>query len=83
LPLQFAEGTTRKTLNLDGSETFDITGLEGDVRPGMEVTLTIHRSEGGSEQVPLLCRIDTLDEMDYYRSGGILQFVLNNLSGAA
>jgi aconitate hydratase len=83
LPLQFADGTSRKTLNLDGSETFDITGLDGEVRPGMEVTLTIHRSGGGSEQTPLLCRIDTVDEMDYYRSGGILQFVLNNLSGAA
>jgi aconitate hydratase len=70
-------------LNLDGSEVFDITGLDGDVRPGMTVTLTIHRANGGSEQAPLLCRIDTLDEMDYYRSGGILQFVLNKLSEAA
>jgi aconitate hydratase len=83
LPLQFAEGTSRKTLNLDGSEIFDITGLDGDVRPGMTVTLTVHRTDGSSEQVPLLCRIDTLDEMDYYRSGGILQFVLNKLSDAA
>jgi aconitate hydratase len=83
LPLQFAEGISRKTLNLDGSEIFDITGLDGDVRPGMSVTLTVHRANGGSEQVPLLCRIDTLDEMDYYRSGGILQFVLNKLSEAA
>ncbi len=82
LPLQFAEGTTRKTLHLDGSETFDITGLDGEVRPGMDVTLTIHRADGRSEQIRLLCRIDTLDEMDYYRSGGILQFVLNNLSAA-
>jgi aconitate hydratase len=83
LPLQFAEGTSRKTLNLDGSEIFDITGLDGDVRPGMTVTLTVHRTDGSSEQVPLLCRIDTLDEMDYYRSGGILQFVLNKLSETA
>ncbi len=83
LPLQFPEGTTRKTLDLDGSETFDITGLEDEVRPGMNVTLTIHRPNGSMEQISLICRIDTLDEMDYYRSGGILQFVLNNLSGAA
>jgi aconitate hydratase len=83
LPLQFEEGTSRVTLNLDGSEVFDITGLDGDVRPGMTVTLTIHRANGSSEQAPLLCRIDTLDEMDYYRSGGILQFVLNKLSEAA
>ena len=59
----------------------DITGLDADVRPWMTVPLTVHRSDGGSEQAPLLCRIDTLDEMDYYRSGGILQFVLNKLSG--
>ncbi len=83
LPLQFAEGITRKSLRLDGSETFDISGLDSDVRPGMEVTLTIRRADGRSERTSLLCRIDTLDEMDYYRSGGILQFVLNNLSAAS
>ncbi|MBK8907862.1 MAG: aconitate hydratase AcnA [Rhodospirillales bacterium] len=80
LPLQFKNGATRKTLKLDGSETFDITGIEGDVRPSMDVTLTIHRSGGESETAPVLCRIDTLEEVDYYRSGGILQYVLNNLS---
>ena len=83
LPLQFKEGTNRKTLNLDGSETFDITGLGGEITPGMELTLTIHRADGSAEQVPLLCRIDTVDEVEYFRSGGILQYVLNNLAGAA
>jgi aconitate hydratase len=83
LPLQFKEGTNRKTLKLDGSETFDITGLNGDVTPGMELTLTVHRADGSAEQVPLLCRIDTVDEVEYFRSGGILQYVLNNLAGAA
>ncbi|TVR98240.1 MAG: aconitate hydratase AcnA [Rhodospirillales bacterium] len=83
LPLQFQEGTTRKTLGLDGSETFDVTGLDGEVKPGMEVMLTVHRASGDQDQVPLLCRIDTLDELDYYRSGGILQYVLNRLATAA
>ncbi|TVR84347.1 MAG: aconitate hydratase AcnA [Rhodospirillales bacterium] len=82
LPLQFQEGTTRKTLGLDGSETFDVTGLDGEVKPGMEVTLTIHRADGSDQEVPLLCRIDTVDELDYYRSGGILQYVLNRLGQA-
>jgi aconitate hydratase len=83
LPLQFKEGTNRETLKLDGSETLDITGLDGDVTPGMALTLTIHRADGSAEQVPLLCRIDTVDEVEYFRSGGILQYVLNNLAGAA
>jgi aconitate hydratase len=83
LPLQFKEGTNRKTLNLDGSETFDITGLGGEITPRMELTLTIHRADGSTEQVPLLCRIDTVDEVEYFRSGGILQYVLGNLAGSA
>jgi aconitate hydratase len=82
LPLQFKDGVNRKSLKLDGSETFDLTGLDGKIRPGMEVTLTIHRTDGSSEQVALLCRIDTLDEIEYYRTGGILQYVLNNLAAA-
>jgi aconitate hydratase len=81
LPLQFKEGTNRKTLNLDGSETFDITGLGGEITPGMELTLTIHHADGSAERVPLLCRIDTVDEVEYFRAGGILQYVLGNLAG--
>ena len=79
LPLQFAEGTTRETLGLDGSETFDITGLEGGIAPRMEVTLNIHRAGGASDAVPLVCRIDTADEVDYYLNGGILHYVLRNM----
>jgi aconitate hydratase len=82
LPLQFKEGCDRRTLKLDGSETFDITGLGGTISPRMELTLTVHRADGSSERVPVLCRIDTLDEIEYYRSGGILQYVLNNLARA-
>ncbi len=83
LPLQFMEGTNRHTLKLTGEETFDITGVAGGIKPRMQVTLTIHRPDGSSEQVPLLCRIDTADEVEYYRNGGILHYVLRNLMKAA
>ncbi|TVP66248.1 MAG: aconitate hydratase, partial [Leptolyngbya sp. LCM1.Bin17] len=82
LPLQFQSGCDRHTLDLDGSETFDLTGLRGGIQPGMTVTLTIHRSHGETTQVPLLCRIDTLDEVEYFRHGGILQYVLRQLLAA-
>jgi aconitate hydratase len=82
LPLQFVDGMTRKTLRLDGSERFDVTGLGGEIKPLMEVFLTVHRDDGGSDRAPLLCRIDTLDEVEYYRSGGILQYVLQRLAAA-
>lgn len=80
LPLQFPEGVTRKTLNLDGSETVDITGIRDGITPRMTVPCTITRTDGSSESVALLCRIDTEDEVDYYRHDGILQYVLRKLS---
>ena len=83
LPLTFKDGVTRQTLGLDGTETFDITGLEDGITPRMDLTLTVHRTDGSSESAPLLCRIDTVDEVDYYLAGGILQFVLQNLKAAA
>ena len=79
VPLQFKEGVTRESLNLTGEETFDITGMEVGLKPRMDVTMTIHRPDGGSEEVELLCRIDTADEVAYYQHGGILQYVLRNL----
>jgi aconitate hydratase len=79
LPLQFEPGYDRTALNLDGSETFDLTGLSGGLQPGITVTLAIHRQDGTSQEVPLLCRIDTLDEVEYFRHGGILQYVLRQL----
>ncbi len=83
LPLQFKEGVNRQTLKLDGSETFDITGYVDGIKPRMDITLTIHRADGSSEKVDLLCRIDTVDEVEYYRHGGILQYVLRNIAAAA
>jgi aconitate hydratase len=79
LPLQFKEGTDRKTLKLDGTEVFDVLGVEAGLKPRMDVALRIHRADGTDEVVPLLCRIDTLDEVEYFRHGGILQYVLRNM----
>jgi aconitate hydratase len=80
LPCQFKEGTNAKTLNLDGTETFDILGLESDeIKPRQDVTLVIHRQSGETEEVPVTLRIDTPIEIDYYRHGGILPFVLRQL----
>jgi aconitate hydratase len=80
LPLEFKEGVTRKSLKLDGSEIFDITGVEGGVTPGMDVPCRITRADGSVEEITLTCRIDTLDEVEYYRHGGILQYVLRNIA---
>jgi len=82
LPLQFEEGTNAQSLNLDGTETFDITGITGDLRPRQKATLVIHRANGATENVPVIVRIDTPIEVDYYESGGILPFVLRQLVGA-
>ncbi|HKP72063.1 MAG TPA: aconitate hydratase AcnA, partial [Pyrinomonadaceae bacterium] len=80
LPCQFKEGTTAETLGLDGTETFDITGLESDqIKPRQDVTLVIRRQNGEAEEVPVTLRIDTPIEIDYYRHGGILPFVLRQL----
>jgi aconitate hydratase len=83
LPLEFKDGQSRDTLKLDGSETFDITGIAGGITPRMDVPCTIHRADGSSEQVTLLCRIDTEDEVAYYKNGGILPYVLRNMMQAA
>jgi aconitate hydratase len=83
LPLQFLEGTDRKTLKLDGSEKFDLLGFSDVLSPRMEIALTIHRADGQINVAPLLCRIDTLDEIEYYKNGGILQYVLRNMLKAA
>jgi len=82
LPLTFQEGTTRHSLNLVGDETFDILGLD-DLAPRKTMTLVIHRANGTTDQVPLLCRIDTLDEVNYYQHGGILHYVLREMASSA
>jgi aconitate hydratase len=79
LPLQFEEGVTRETLKLDGSETFTITGV-ANLRPRQDVTVTIARADGSVEQIQTRCRIDTVNELEYFLNGGILQYVLRNLA---
>ena len=79
LPLQFKNGVTAQSLKLDGSEVIDITGLERGIKPMQDVTMTIRRKDGKSEQVPLKLRIDTPIEVDYYAHGGILPYVLREL----
>ncbi|MFL6588586.1 MAG: aconitate hydratase AcnA, partial [Chthoniobacterales bacterium] len=79
LPLQFSEGTNAQTLGLDGSETYAISGLSDAIQPGQTVTLGITRKDGSKESVPVKLRIDTPIEIDYYRHGGILPFVLREL----
>ena len=79
LPLQFTGGATRDSLGLDGGETFDLAGIADGLAPRAEITLTVHRASGATEAVPLLCRIDTLDEVEYFNNGGILHYVLRNM----
>jgi aconitate hydratase len=75
LPCQLKE-----SLVLDGSETFDIIGLSDAVKPRQDLTLVIYRANGSEERVPVLLRIDTQIEVEYYRHGGILPFVLRQLA---
>jgi aconitate hydratase len=83
LPLQFKDGMTRQTLKLDGTEFFDITGIEKGIKPRQDVAVTITRADGTQEQIAVTCRIDTLDEVEYYRHGGILHYVLRNMMKSA
>jgi len=82
LPLEFKDGMTRTSLKLDGTETFDLADLSGGIKPGQDVPCTITRADGSKETVSLKCRIDTLDEVEYHRNGGILSYVLRNLNKA-
>ena len=78
LPLQFEEGTTRKTLHLDGSERISIV-VNDNLKPGDKLAATITHTDGRKQKINVLCRIDTANEIEYYRHGGILQYVLRNL----
>ncbi|MEQ9812431.1 MAG: aconitate hydratase AcnA [Azospirillaceae bacterium] len=82
LPLEFTDGMTRADLDLSGKETFDIAGVT-TVEPRAILTMTVHYPNGESREVKLKARIDTLDELEYYRNGGILQYVLRDMTRAA
>jgi aconitate hydratase len=79
LPLQFKGSDSVQSLGIAGDETFDVTGIEAGIRPQMDVTLVIHRKDGTRKEVPVLLRIDTPIEVDYYLHGGILPYVLRDL----
>ena len=82
LPLTFKDGMTAKDLKLDGTEIFDITGLKDGIKPRMDVPCTITRKDGSTQKITLWCRIDTADEVEYFRHGGILHYVLRKLKAA-
>jgi aconitate hydratase len=79
LPLQFKDGENRKTLHLDGTEIISITGLDDHMQPGCEIKAIIQRSDGSRSEISVISRIDTQNEIEYYRHGGILQYVLRNM----
>jgi aconitate hydratase len=79
LPLQFKEGMTAQTLRLDGTETYSVEGLGPALRPQQDLTLRITRRNGEVSSVPMRCRIDTPIEIEYYRHGGILPYVLRQI----
>jgi aconitate hydratase len=80
IPLVFDEGTSWQTLGLTGSEQVTIRGLHGDLKPRQRMIAEIVAADGSLKRVPLVCRIDTLDELEYFKNGGILQYVLRHLA---
>ncbi len=82
LPLQFAGNMNRETMGLRGDERFSITGISDGLTPGKQVQMKVTYADGSDQTVDLLCRIDTLDELEYYRNGGILHYVLRQLAAA-
>jgi aconitate hydratase A / 2-methylisocitrate dehydratase len=83
LPLQFKDGASRQSLKLDGTERYDILGVAQGLKPRTDLVCRIHRADGTSDEIKLLCRIDTLDELEYFRHGGILHYVLRQMMKAA
>jgi aconitate hydratase len=79
LPCQFKDDVNATSLGLDGTETFDVLGIEQGIEPRQDVTLVIHRANGEREEIPITLRIDTPIEVDYYHHGGILPYVLRQL----
>jgi aconitate hydratase len=82
LPLQFIGDDSVQSLNITGEESFDLQGLENDIKPQQNLTLVIKRANGSKQEVKVLLRIDTPIEVDYYKHGGILPFVLRQLLAA-
>jgi len=79
LPLQFADGASWKSLGITGRETFDIEGLNNDIQPGQRLTVKATREDGSTFEFPVICRLDSMVDVDYYRNTGILQTVLRQI----
>ncbi len=79
LPLQFVEGQNRQILNLTGHETLSILGLSDDIHPHQMLKVDVQHTDGTCSHFQVLCRIDTLNEVEYFKAGGILHYVLRNL----
>jgi len=79
LPLQFAEGLNWKSLNIDGTEVYDILGINNDIKPGQKLTVKATRQDGSSFEFETIARLDSVVDVEYYRNGGILQTVLRQL----
>jgi aconitate hydratase len=80
IPLVFEEGTSWQSLGIRGDEQVTIPGLHGDLKPRQRLIAEIVAPDGALKRVPLICRIDTLDELDYFKNGGILHYVLRQLA---
>ena len=83
VPLQFRDGESWQGLGLKGDETITIRGLASGLKPRSTLTVGIARADGSTAEVKVQCRIDTLDELDYFRNGGIMPYVLRNLARAS
>ena len=83
MPCELPQGTSARTLLLDGSERYDILGLEGDVAPRQDLTLRITRTDGSASEVALVLRVDTQAELDFMLSGGMMPYLLSRLATAA
>ena len=83
LPLVFEDGVTRRQLDLEGTELFQVSGQEDGVVPGSRLTLTVQRANGSQQEFPLRSRVDTSEEAEHFRNGGILLTVLRRMALAA
>jgi len=82
LPLVFEEGTSWQTLGIKGDEKITIRGLTGEIKPHQRFIMEVVAADGALKRVPVICRIDTFEELDYFKNGGILQYVLRHLAAA-
>jgi aconitate hydratase len=82
MPFVFEEGTSWQTLGIRGDEKITIRGLAGEIKPHQRFMMEVVAADGGLKRVPVLCRIDTFEELDYFKNGGILQYVLRHLAAA-